>query len=120
MPTCKLTKKNSTSFVMYFAFIFSEYITITPSAEALTETLLTETLPDDCSLCLSLNFEKLFRSPLLESTSVKRLISCTSCRISTTRYNKKVFHKSFSSILYQNKKWLFESAHLLKIAENYL
>ena len=28
----------------------------------------------------------------------------SSCRISTTRYSKKVFHKNFSSILYKNKK----------------
>ena len=42
---------------------------------------------------------------------------CTSCRISTTRYRKKVFHKRFSSILYKNRKQLFESVHLLKIPE---
>ena len=37
----------------------------------------------DCFLCLSVNFEKLFRSP--QSTFGKHLISGTSCWISTTR-----------------------------------
>ena len=31
-------------------------------------------------------------------------ISCTSCRISTTRYSKKLFHRCFSSILYKIEK----------------
>ena len=31
-------------------------------------------------------------------------ILCTSCRISTTRYSKKLFHRCFSSILYKNEK----------------
>ena len=39
---------------------------------------------DDCFLCLSVNFEKFFRSP--KSTFGKLLISSTSCWISTTRY----------------------------------
>ena len=54
---------------------------------------------DDCLLCLSVNFEKFFRIPLLYVTSEKLLISCTSCRISTSRYSKKLFHRCFSSIL---------------------
>ena len=53
------------------------------------------------------SFEKFFRTPLLQSTSGKLLISCTSCRISTTRHSKKLFHRCCSSILYKNK-----SSHL--------
>ena len=38
---------------------------------------------------------------VFQNTSfLDHLISCTSCRISTTRYSKKLFHKCFSSILY--------------------
>ena len=44
---------------------------------------------DDCFLCLSVNFEKFFRTLLLQSTSWKPLTSCTCCRISTTIYRKK-------------------------------
>ena len=55
--------------------------------------------PDDCFLCLSVSFEKFFRSPLLQSTSGKLLVSFTSCRISITTYSKQVFHMCFSSIL---------------------
>ena len=62
------------------------------------------TPPDDCFLCLSVNFEKFFRTPILWSTSGKLLISCTSCRISTCRYSKKLFHRCFSSILYKKEK----------------
>ena len=53
---------------------------------------------DDCFLCLSVNFEKFFRTPILWSTSGKLLISCTSCRISTSSYSKKLFHRCFLSI----------------------
>ena len=65
------------------------------------------TPPDDCILCLSVNFQMLLRSPVLQSTSGK-LISSTSCQISTTRYRNKVFHKCFSTMLYKNKKQLFK------------
>ena len=42
---------------------------------------------------------------VFQNTSfIEHLISCTSCRISTTRYSKKLFHKCFSSILYKNDK----------------
>ena len=71
--------------------------------------------PLDWILCLSVNFQKLSRSRLIQSTAGKLLILCTSQRISTTRYSKKVFLKCFSSILYKNKKQLFEGVHLLKI-----
>ena len=50
---------------------------------------------------MPVNFEKFVRTPLLYSTSGKLLISCTSCRISTCRYSKKLFHRCFSSILKQ-------------------
>ena len=53
------------------------------------------TPPDDCYLCLSENFEKLFRKPLLHSKFFQ---------ISATRYSKKLFHKCFSRILCQNDK----------------
>ena len=53
---------------------------------------------DDCFLCLSVNFEKFFRTPILWSTSGKLLISCTRCRFSTSRYSKKLFHRCFLSI----------------------
>ena len=50
---------------------------------------------NDCFLCLAVNFEKLFKTPLLQNTSRELLISCTNCRISTTRYSKKLFHRCF-------------------------
>ena len=43
------------------------------------------TPPNDCFLSLSANCENFFRIPLLYSPSEKLLISCTSCRISTSR-----------------------------------
>ena len=51
----------------------------------------------DCFLCLTVKFEKFFRTPLLYSTSGKLLILCTSCRISTTRYNKNYFTGAFQA-----------------------
>ena len=45
------------------------------------------------------NFEKFFRKPLIE-----HLFSCTSCRISSTRYSMKLFHKCFSSILQERQE----------------
>ena len=80
----------------------------------LLRTSFDRTPPDDCFLCLSENFEKFFRTPLLQSTSRKLLISCTSCRISTTRYSKKLFHNCFSIILYKNNKQSFEDVKILK------
>ena len=59
--------------------------------------------PDDCFLCISVNLEKFFRTPFLWSTSGKLPISCTSCRISNTRYSKNLF-RCFSSNLYKNEK----------------
>ena len=53
------------------------------------------THPDDCSLCLSENFEKFFRKPLLQSNLFQ---------VSTTRYSKELFHKCFSRILCKNDK----------------
>ena len=61
-------------------------------------------LPYDCFLRFSVNFEKFFRTPLLYSTNEKLLTSCRSCRISTTRNSRKLFHKCFSSILCKNEK----------------
>ena len=81
------------------------------------------TPPDDCFLSLSVNFERFFITPLLKSTSGKLVISCTICRISFTRQSKKLFHRCFSSTLYnryKNKKQPFEGVHLFKIPENYL
>ena len=42
-------------------------------------------------------------------------------QVSASLYNKKkkLFHSHFSSILYKNKKQPLESAHLIKIPENY-
>ena len=60
------------------------------------------TLLDDCFLSLSVNFEKFFRTSLLQSTSEKLLISCTSCSISTSRYSEELFHRCYSSIVYKN------------------
>ena len=59
------------------------------------------TPPDDCFLCLSVNSKTFFRTLLLKSTSGKLLFLCTTGRISTTRCSKKLFHRSFSSILYK-------------------
>ena len=46
---------------------------------------------DDCFLCLSVNFQRFCRTPYLQSTSGKQLISCSSYRISTSRYSKNYF-----------------------------
>ena len=51
--------------------------------------------PDDCFLSLSENFEKFFKTLLSQSTSRKLLFPCAGCRISTTRYSKKFFHRYF-------------------------
>ena len=70
-------------------------------------------------LCLSVKFE-FFRAPILQTTSGKLLISCTSCRISTRRYSIKLFHRWFSNILYKKEKLPFEWIHFFKIPENYV
>ena len=54
---------------------------------------------DDYFLCLSVNYEKFFRMHLLQSTSAKLLIPCTSFRILTTRHSK-----CLSSVLHENVK----------------
>ena len=53
-------------------------------------TFFDRTLPNDWFLSLSVNFEKFFRTSLLQSTSEKLLISSTSCSISTSRYIEKL------------------------------
>ena len=78
------------------------------------------TTPDDCFLRLAVNFQKFFRTTLIQSTSEKLLIPCTSCRISTSRYSEKLFHRFFSMILGKDEKQLFEGVHLFKILENCL
>ena len=64
--------------------------------------------PDDCFLSISVNF-KFFRTSLLQITSEKLLISCTSCRTSTNRYSEKLFHRCFFAIDFrrvgQTVKW---------------
>ena len=70
--------------------------------------------PLDWILCLSVNFEKLFRSSLIQSTAGKLLILYTSQRISTTTYSKKVFLKCFSSILYKNRSSYSKACIYLK------
>ena len=72
------------------------------------------TPPDDCFLCLSEDFEKFFRIPLLKSTYGKLPTSCTSCRISTTRYSKKTISQLLFKHFVQNEKQPFEGVHLLK------
>ena len=75
---------------------------------------MTEHLRMTAFLCLSVNFEKFFRTPLLKSTSTKLLTSCTSCKIATSGYSKKLFHSCFSSILFKNEKYSFEVYLYLK------
>ena len=64
-----------------------------------------KTPPDDCFLILSMNFENYFRSPLLynlwESAYSTNVLKCwsTSCRILTSRYSEKLFHRYLASIL---------------------
>ena len=79
-------------------------------------TSFVRTPPDDCFLCLSVNFEKFFRSPLLQSTYGKLLISFTSCGISTVTYSQQVFHMCF---IYKKKNQLFKGIHVPKIPENH-
>ena len=59
---------------------------------------------DDCFFTLSVKFKRFYRTSLLQTTSQKLLISCTSCRISTSRYSEKLFHRCVSSILYKSEK----------------
>ena len=79
-------------------------------------TSFVRTPPDDCFLCLSVNFEKFFRSPLLQSTSGKLLILFTSCKISTATYSQQVFLMCF---IYKKKNQLFKGIHVSKILENH-
>ena len=65
-------------------------------------TSFVRTPPDDCFLCLSVNFEKFFRSPLIEYLW-ETVYFITSYRISTTTYSKQVFHMWFSSIFCKKK-----------------
>ena len=65
-------------------------------------------LPDECFLSLSVIFKKFFRTFLLHNTSEKLLISCTSCSISSSRYSEELFHRCYSSIVYNNTR----SSHL--------
>ena len=51
-----------------------------------------------------MNFEKFFRTSLLESTSEKLLISCTSSSIPTSRTVKNYFTGAYSSIVYMNTR----------------
>ena len=69
--------------------------------------------PGDCFLCLPKDLENFFRTRFSDSTSGNYLIS-------TSMYNKRLFHRCFSSIFYKNKNKPFEGAQLLKIPENYL
>ena len=68
-------------------------------------------------LVFTCNFEKFFRSPILQSTSGKLLISCTGCRISTTRYNKKYSTSAFQA-LYTKTRRNYSEAFIY--CENYL
>ena len=90
--------------------------------------------------CFAVNLAKFLRTSFLLTEHLRMTASCVylwilrlfsehffytailgiSCRILTTRYSKKLFHRCFSSILYQIEKYPFEGTHLLKIPENYL
>ena len=69
---------------------------------------LKRTPPDDCFLCLPVNFEMFFRKPFLKSTSGK--LSLTTCRISSSIHSKKLIHRCFSRILLKEREvaiWRF-------------
>ena len=71
--------------------------------------------------CVYLNFEKFFRSPLLQSTSGKLLISFTSCPISTFTYSKKWFNSK--KVINAFQAFILEvelGVHVLKIPKKYL
>ena len=55
---------------------------------------------DDHFLCLSVNFEKSFRTPYLRSTYGKLLTSCTSSRISTT--NDQIQQETISQVFFKH------------------
>ena len=65
---------------------------------------------NNCFLYLSVNFEKFFRTLLLQSTSGKLLILCTTCKVSINRYpdTVKIYFtgafQTISSIFYKNEK----------------
>ena len=61
-------------------FLFTEHLRMTASC-----------------VCLWV-LKRFFRTLLLYSTSGKLLISCTSCRISTTRYSKRLFQRCFNAV----------------------
>ena len=65
-------------------------------------------------LVFTCNFEKFFRSPILQSTSGKLLISCTSCKISNTRYNKKYFTSAFQALSTNTRRSYLEAFIYLK------
>ena len=80
-------------------------------------TFFDKTPSDGCFLCLPMNFEKFSRSFHLQSTSGKLLISCTSCRILTTKYNKKYFKSAFQ-VFYRKMRRHYSKAFI--IPESYL
>ena len=77
------------------------------------------TPPDNCFLCLSVNFETFFRKLLYRALG-ENAILCTSCRISTTGHSKNLFHRCLPSILCKIEKQPFEGVHLLRIPANCL
>ena len=67
---------------------------------------------DDCFLCLSVNFEKFFRTPLSQSTSGKLLFHVQVAEFQPPNTVKKLLHRCFSSIFYKIEKQLFEGVYL--------
>ena len=70
------------------------------------------TPPDDCFLCLSVNFEKFFRTLLSQSTSGKLLFHVQVAEFQPPNTVKKLLHRCFSSILYKIEKQPFEGVYL--------
>ena len=106
-PACNFIIKETTTkmFFCEFCKIFKDIFSFDRTPQ------------DDCFLCLYVNFE-FFRTLLLEHLR-KTAISCTSWRISTTRYSKKLFHRSFQAF-YTRTRSSHSKVYLLKISKNCL
>ena len=84
-------------------------------------TYLDRTPPKDCFLCLSMNFERFFRSPFLQRTSGKLLISCIQvAEFQPPDTVKKYFTRAFQAF-YTRTRSSYSKAYIylkcLKICE---
>ena len=75
------------------------------------EHLFDRTPLGDCFLCLPVIFQNFVGKSSLKIISRRLLFLCTSCRISTSTNNDKLFHRYFLSILYKRMKVIYEEVN---------